>query len=121
MIPQKRLKYEKWNGCDNVIIIDLFNGYSVIAIWAKESNDHQQEFPVTLHLNENTTDAWDLIVDDWKFTANQKTINVAILKSVADSLENGFFESFIKRSKYYLKCAELGCYALEDKESNGDN
>lgn len=116
MIPPKRLKYEKYNGCDNVIIIDLHNGYSVIAIWSQ----NEQEFSATLHLKDNTTDMWDLIVDDWKFTANQKSINAAILRTIADSLESGFFEQFTQRSKYYSKCAELGCYALEDQESKGD-
>lgn len=118
--PPKRLKYEKWNGCDNVITIDLHNGYSVIAIWAKESDYSQTEFTVTLHLKENTTDMWDLIVDDWKFTANQKTINAAILKSVADNLENGFFDKFIERNEYYLKCSQLGC-GLLNKESKGES
>ena len=120
MIPQKRLKYEKWNNCDNVIIIDLHNGYSVIAIWKKESDYSQTEFPVTLQLKEKTTDMWDLIVDDWSFTANQKTINAAILRTVADSLESGFFEPFIKRNEYYLKCSQLGCDLL-DQERLGNN
>ena len=120
VIPPKRLKYEKWNNCDNVIIIDLHNGYSVIAIWAKESDYSQTEFPVTLHLKENTIDTWDLIVNDWKFTASQKTINAAILKTVADSLESRFFDSFIGRNEYYLKCSQLGCDLL-DKERLGDD
>lgn len=114
MIPPKRLKYEKWNGCDNVIIIDLHNGYSVIAIWSQ----NEQEFPVTLHLKENSLDRWDLIVDDWKFTAKTGTINAAILRTVADNLEIGFFEQFIQRSKYYIDCENLG---LEIIESKGDN
>lgn len=113
MIPQKRLKYEKWNGCDNVIVIDLHNGYSVIAIWSQDEN----EFPVTLHLKENSIDRWDLIVDDWKFTATRGTINAAILRTVADSLEDGFFEPFIERCKYYIECENIGS---EIKESKGD-
>lgn len=113
MIPPKRLKYEKWNGCDNVIIIDLHNGYSVIAIWSQDEN----EFPVTLHLKENSIDRWDLIVDDWKFTATRGTINAAILRTVADSLEDGFFEPFIERCKYYIECENIGS---EIKESKGD-
>lgn len=120
MIPPKRLKYEKWNGCDNVIIINLHNGYSVIAIWAKESDYSQTEFPVTLHLKENTIDTWDLILDDWNFTASQKTINAAILRTVADNFGNGFFDKFIERNEYYLKCSQLGCDLL-DKERLGDN
>lgn len=114
MIPQKRLKYEKWNGCDNVIIIDLHNGYSVIAIWSQ----NEQEFSVTLHIKENSLDRWDLIVDDWSFTANRGTINAAILKSVADSLVDGFFEQFIERSNYYIECENVGSEIMESK---GDN
>lgn len=116
MIPPKRLKYEKWNGCDNVIIIDLHNGYSVIAIWSQ----NEQEFSVTLHLKENTTDMWDLIVEDWHFTTTRGAINAAILKSVAYSLENGFFDKFIERNEYYFKCSQLGCDLL-DQESKGGN
>ena len=115
MIPPKRLKYEKWNGCDNVIIIDLHNGYSVIAIWVKESDYSQIEFPVTLHLKENTIDRWDLIVDDLKFTASQKTINAAILKTVADNLEDEFFEPFIDRTNYYIECENIGSEIMESK------
>lgn len=111
MIPQKRLKYEKWNGCDNVIVIDLHNGYSVIAIWSQDEN----EFPVTLHLKENSIDRWDLIVDDWKFTATRGTINAAILRTVADSLENGFFEPSIERSNYYIECENIGSNIKESK------
>ena len=114
MIPQKRLKYEKWNDCDNVIIIDLHNGYSVIAIWSQNEN----EFPVTLHLKENTIDRWDLIVDDWKFTATRGSINAAILKSVAENLTTGYFDSYIERINYYVECENAGSEILE--ESMGD-
>ena len=111
MIPPKRLKYEKWNGCDNVIVIDLHNGYSVIAIWSQDEN----EFPVTLHIKENSIDRWDLIVDDWKFTATRGTINAAILRTVADSLENGFFEPSIERINYYIECENIGSNIKESK------
>ena len=113
MILPKRLKYEKWNGCDNVIIIDLHNDYSVIAIWSQNEN----EFSVTLHIKENSIDRWDLIVDDWKFTATRGTINAAILKTVADNLESGFFNLFIERSSYYKECENIGS---EIRESKGD-
>lgn len=116
MIPPKRLKYEKWNGCDNVIVIDLHNGYSVIAIWSTENGTN---FTVTLHLKENTIDMWDLIINDWQFSASIVTINAAILRTVADNLLDNFFESFIDRYKYYLRCSQLGCDLL-DKERLGD-
>lgn len=117
MTLPKRLKYEKWNNCDNVIIIDLHNGYSVIAIWSQNEN----EFSVTLQLKENSIDRWDLIVDDWKFTATKGTINAAILRTVADSLANGFFNQFIERNEHYIKCFNLGFETLEQKERQGDN
>lgn len=115
MIPKKRLKYEKWNGCDNVIIIDLHNGYSVVAIWSQ----NEQEFSITLHLKENTTDMWDLIDERLSLTSTRGLINVAILKCISDNLENGFFDYYINRYEYYFKCSQLGCNLL-DKESKGD-
>lgn len=113
MIPPKRLKYIKWNNCDNVIIIDLHNGYSVIAIWGTEN---KTDFTVTLHLMENTIEQWDLIVDDWTFVAKEGTINAAILRTVADKLEEGFFDEFIRRSEYYVKCSDIGSEVLEQRE-----
>lgn len=115
-LQQRKLKYEKWNDCENVIIIDLHNNYSVVAIWAQ----NEQEFKVTLHLKENTMDRWDLIVDDWKFTSYNSGINSAILKQVSENLSNGFFNEFIERDTYYIKCSEIGCNVL-DKERLGDN
>ena len=114
MIPQKRLKYEKWNGCDNVIIIDLHNGYSVVAIWSQNENEFY-EFSVTLHIKENSIDRWDLIVDDWKFTATRGSINAAILKTVADGLEDEFFKPFIEQCKYYIECENIGSNIKESK------
>ena len=35
----KRLKYDKYRGMDNIITIDLHNGYTTIAIIEKDENE----------------------------------------------------------------------------------
>ena len=52
----KRLKYEKYNNLDNIITIDLHNGYTVVAIIAQKDNSNNYE--IELHLKENTIDRW---------------------------------------------------------------
>lgn len=116
MIPTKRLKYEKYNNCDNVIIIDLHNGYSVIAIWGQVDNT----FTTTLHLKEKTTDKWSLIEIPLEFIATRSTINSAILKQVSKYLNEDFFDFYIEREEYEFRCAEIGCNLL-DQESKGDD
>ena len=52
----KRLKYEKYRGMDNIITIDLHNGYTVVAIIGKDENE---DYDVQLMHKENTVDKCD--------------------------------------------------------------
>lgn len=110
----KRLKYEKYKGMDNIITIDLHNGYTIIAIIGKCESG---AYDVQLMLKESTVDKWDLIekADHLIFNTNSKTINSAILKLVSAFLEEGFFDYYIDRYKYELKCFDRGneLYELE--------
>ena len=50
----KRLKYEKYRGMDNIITIDLHNDYTVIAIVGKdENNDYDSYFVEIFRSNVN--------------------------------------------------------------------
>ena len=102
-----KLKYENYNGCKDIITIDLHNDYTVIAIksWSKENNNYTVEF----HLKEKHTDMWELIHDATTvFDVDHKTINSAILKHVATLLSDGFYDHFIKRYEYQLRCFDVG-------------
>lgn len=112
----KRIKYEKYRGIDNIITIDLHNDYTVIAIIGKDKIGYD----VQLMLKEKTVDKWDLIekVEHLKFNANEDTIYSAILKQVSTFLEEGFFDYYINRYEYELKCFDLG-NELFEKERLG--
>lgn len=103
----KRLKYNKYRGVDNIITIDLHNSYTTIAIIGKDEND---VYDVQLMLKENTVDTWTLIeeTEHLKFNATDKTIYSAILKTVSTYLQEGFFNYYINRYEYELKCFEIG-------------
>ena len=107
-MEQKKLKYEKFNNSDNVIVIDLHNGYSVIAIsgWQNE----KYGYTTTLFLKNNTVDKLDLVekAEKLEFHANYKTINSAILKQVSAYLEDGFFDYYIERYEYEMSCFDIG-------------
>lgn len=100
------LTYKRYKNAENIISIDLHNDYSVIAVWSYDSTDNH--YDTTLFLKEKTIDKLDLIKDDLIFYATRKTINSAILKQVATYLDENFFEYYIQRYEYDLKCCEIG-------------
>ena len=116
----KRLKYEKYRGIDNIITIDLHNGYTTVAIIGKNESD---EYDIQLMLKENTVDRWELIEDaeHLTFNANYKTIYSAILKKVAELLEEGFFDYYIQRYEYDIDCANRGNDLYEIERLSGAN
>ena len=109
----KRLKYDRYRGMDNIITIDLHNGYTTIAIISKQEN----AYDIQLMLKENSIDKWELIenAEHIMFNATPNTIYSAILKQVATYLDEGFFDYYIQRYEYDLQCANRGndLYELE--------
>lgn len=114
----QRLKYEKFNNSNEVITIDLHNGYSVIAIIGFDVEN--KVYTTTLFLKDNTIDTWKLIekADKLVFHANNNTINSAILKQVSTFLEEGFFNSYIQRYEYEMKCFDVGNDLAESERLN---
>ena len=114
----KRLKYEKFNNSNDVISIDLHNGYTVIAITG--FNAENKVYTTTLFLKENTIDTWKLIenAENLEFHANQNTINSAILKQVSTFLEEGFFDYYIQRYEYESNCFDIGNGLAESERIN---
>ena len=110
-----RLEYKNYRGCKDILTIDLHNDYSVIAI--KSWNSEEHKYVVQLMLKENTVDKWVLIekAESLEFNVDYKIINKAILKHVATLLSNGFFDYYIKRYEYELKCFDIG-YEIAEKE-----
>lgn len=113
-----RLKYEKFRNTDNIVTINLHNGYTVIAIIGKDENN---SYDVQLMLKENTVDTWALIEDaeHLNFNATEKTIYPAILKTISDYLQEGFFDYYIDRYEYELACFDMG-NELVEKERLGE-
>ena len=113
----QRLKYEKYRNSNEIITIDLHNGYTVIAISTGENGS----YITTLFLKENTIDTWKLIenAENLEFHANQNTINSAILKKVSSFLEEGLFDYYIERYEYEMKCFDIGD-EIKQKERLGD-
>ena len=116
----KRLKYDRYRGIDNIITIDLHNNYTTIAIIGKDEND---AYDVQLMLKENTVDKWDLIekTEHIIIHSDEKRICSAILKIVGTYLQEGFFDYYIERYEYELKCFEVGNELEEQKRLSSAN
>lgn len=110
-----KLKYEKYNNSNNVITIDLHNGYSVISV--SGYSIERELYTTTLFLKANSIDKWKLIekAENLEFHATNQTINMAILKTVSKYLEEGFFDYYIKRYEYEQKCFDKGNEYFENK------
>ena len=115
----QRLKYEKFNNSNEVITINLHNGYSVIAVTGFDTKNGV--YATTLFLKDNTIDTWKLIenAENLEFHANHNTINSAILKQVSTFLQEGFFDYYIQRYEYEMKCFDKG-NSIYEKERLGD-
>ena len=118
-IKMQRLKYEKFNSSNDVIMIDLHNGYTVIAVTGFDVET--KTYITTLFLKENTIDTWKLIenAENLEFHVNHNTINSAILKQVSTFLKEGFFNYYIQRYEYEMKCFDKG-NSIYEKERLGD-
>ena len=116
----KRLKYEKFRNTNNIITIDLHNDYTTIAIIGKDKND---DYDVQLMLKENTIDKWDLIekAEHIAIHSDEKRIHSAILKIVGAYLQEGFFDYYIERYEYELKCFEVGNELAEQERLSSAN
>ena len=110
-----RLEYKNYRGCKDILTIDLHNDYSVIAIKSWVSNEHK--YVIQLMLKEKTVDKWDLIekAKSLEFNVGHKIINSAILKHVANLLSDGFFDYYIDRYEYELKCFDIGNEIFENE------
>lgn len=98
---------------DTSIIIDLHNGYSILAMgrWNKE----YKLYDTTLYIKKNDIDRFDLI--DLTFsveTDNKKELCMKILKYV----ENTDFTYYVNRTKYELDCFERGNALYEREKLN---
>ena len=115
----QRLKYEKFNNSNEVITIDLHNGYTVIAVTG--FNTENRVYTTTLFLKDNTIDTWKLIenAENLEFHVNHNTINSTILKQVSTFLKEGFFNYYIQIYEYEMKCFDKG-NSIYEKERLGD-
>ena len=115
-----RLEYKNYRGCKDILTIDLHNDYSVIAIKIWKPEEHK--YVVQLMLKENTVDKWVLIekAESLEFNVDYKIINKAILKHVATLLSDGFFDYYIDRYEYELKCFDRGNSIIEKERLTAD-
>ena len=115
-----RLEYKNYRCCKDILTIDLHNNYTVIAI--KSWNPDKHKYTVELRLKKNSVDKWDLIekAESLEFNVDYKIINKAILKHVATLLSDGFFDYYIDRYEYELKCFDRGNSIIEKERLAAD-
>lgn len=106
---KQKLKYERVNNSNDVTLIDLHNGYSVVAISGKIG----EEYTTTLFLKDDQFTTLREIEDELTFTATYKTINSAILKHVSDLVESRKMDKFILSYTFEEECTSRGIEIVE--------
>lgn len=116
----KKLTYQKYNGLENVITIDLHNGYTVIVITSCEKDIRYNS---TFFLKDNTVDDWKLVQDleNVEFDIKTRNINSTILKYIATLLSDRFFDYYIDRMDYEYKCFDIGNELMEKERLEENN
>ncbi len=105
----------------NVISINLKNGYSVNAItkWDRDENTYR----MSLYLKGDTYDVWDLIEekDNIKIHTDKKTLFSDVTKIITGYQLEGFFDNYIKRYDYMMKCFDKGNDFFESSRDTNAN
>lgn len=115
----QKLTYTKLSGSD--LAINLNNGFTVIAM--KLFDFEKKKYKVTFYIKENSIDTIELMErqENIEFIADKKTINSIILKHVGILLQEGFFDYYMERYDYMIKCFEKGNALFEKERLNSDN
>lgn len=108
-----KLKYVKYKNMGNVVTIQLHNNYTIIALIGK---NEAENYDVELRIKRDDVEKWDLI-EKAEHIIFDASVNVqsAILKTVDDYLQKGFFDHYIRRYEYELKCFSIGNEKEEEK------
>lgn len=112
----EKLIYKKI--ADSVILIDLHNNYSIIAMIKR--NYETKLFDVTYYIKENSIDMFQLVdeIETVSFNANYNTIFSKILKHVSGLLSNGSFNGSIEYYDYITTCFDRGNSLFEKERLN---
>lgn len=110
------LRYEIINR--DTIEVDLQNDYKVIAIarWSRKEN----KYYVTLMIHEKSVDNWSLIekAERIPLESDVKSIKKDMAALVTNLLTEGFFNEYIERYEYELKCFDRGNTFFEEERLN---
>ena len=95
-----------------LLLSGLTNHQVSISGW----NIEEQKYKTDLFLKYKDVDSWKLIEDNTlEFDASYKTICSAVLKKVSELYAENFFDYYIDRYEYELKCADKGNELFESE------
>lgn len=111
------LKYESMG---RSILVDLRNGYSIMALtkWDKV----KQRNIATLYLKDNEIPMFDLIEKCEELIlpyTNKNSFKSDMTNFIEKCFISGLFNEYIKRFQYQQKCFDVGSEILNELESKG--
>ena len=116
----EKLYYKKMNNSNNVLIIDLHNGFSIMSVSGFDSETGKCK--ISLFIGQNGIDTWSLIekADGIEIDTHGNSLNMSILKLVSSYLESGFFDYYMKRYQFMVACVDSFYNLLEKAQYDSE-
>jgi hypothetical protein len=109
----ERLVYTRLG--NDTVSIDLHNGYSIVAF--ELFNKEIKKYQVTFYIKDNEVSILDLIEKQNKveFESDRTSINSIVLRHVGTLLSEGFYDYYMRRYDYMMKCFDKGNEIFENE------
>lgn len=105
----------RYKNLGNSIVIDLHNGYSIVAmtLWNYDASYYE----VSLYIKDNAIETLCLMekYEKIKFTSDQRNIKSDIASYVSIFLHEGKFQEYIDDYIYQMDCFDRGNGLYEDE------
>ena len=102
----------------NIIEFDIKNGYKIVAF--SEWDNTTEKYYITLTIREKSVYNWRLIEEAERIPSgsNHHTIKKDMINYVNGLNKINFFQEYIDKYEYELKCFDIGNTFFENKGEN---
>lgn len=106
----------RYNNLGTTISVSLNNGY-IITMMANYDKAIGQ-YKCRLFINHDDITLLDLIEDNIYLESTPQELKKNMAVSITDRLYSGYFEKFITRYDYQLKCFDIGSVFIDENGTN---
>ena len=99
---------------------ERYRGYTVLCIYRYDKSKDKYLLHMWLKCESDIIPINSQEINTQYISGNKDTIKDNIMKIVEQASESGFFDEYIERFEYYMKCFTKGNNFYEDERMNND-